>query len=90
MVEQERKALHDRKSEPESGAVGWRGTIELLENIRQMDRLDTDTSIGNYHFHVLTSPTATDQDPARYGVAERVGDHVQENSLQEQRIGEDP
>jgi hypothetical protein len=93
MAEEDSDPFDDGQPEPEAGIHASRrgsGAVELLKDVGQMDCGDADAGIGDKDLVVFAPRPATDQHSALDGITHSVRNDVEQNALQQQRIGPNP
>ena len=90
VAEQRGEADDDRQAEAETALVrvdGSLAAVELVEDARALLRCDAGTGVPDLQGDRPAASPAADDDAARRGVAQRVGDQVAQDALDQHRVG---
>src|SRR6185437_5968679 len=70
--------------------VGAAELAEFTENVLALILGDADAGIPNLDAQGVAAPTAADQHAAAVGIADRVGDEIEEDAAQQETVARDP
>src|SRR5215470_3506039 len=91
MVEQAAQAIDDGETEAQAAmGVAPRKPIEFAENVPPLILWNSGTGVPYLDAHGFVVPAAADDHAADGGVANRIGDQIEQDTLQEDGIAAHP
>src|SRR5215831_20766609 len=91
MAEQSAQAVHDSEAEAETAlGIASSEAVEFAEDIAPLVVGNSRPAVPDFDMHHVTAPSATHDDAAGGGVADRIGYEIDDDSLQQDRVASHP